>query len=100
MIVVIAVRTERSPTTAVSPLSIDAVQVTVTASEATADSVSGKETVAPSSPEAFPTLSVGRALAAVTALVAALASVFANPPVSVQLAFAVSVAPRSASTTV
>ena len=55
---------ERSAATAVSPVSNDAVQVTVTASEAAADSVSGKLTSAPSVAEAFPTLSVGRTAAA------------------------------------
>ena len=55
---------ERSAAAAVSPVPNDAVQVTVTAAEAAADSVSGKEMTAPSVAEAFPMLSVGRAAAA------------------------------------
>ena len=60
LIVAVLVVVKRSAATAVSLLSIDAVQVTVTAAEAAAVSVSGKAMTAPSVAEAFPTLSVGR----------------------------------------
>ena len=99
-IVAVLLSLARSAAAAVSPVSNDAMHCTDTISPGAADSVSGNLISEPSVAEAFPTLSVGRVLAAATALVGALASVFANPPVSVQLAFAVSVAPRSAATTV
>ena len=89
----------RSAATAVLPLSIDAVQVAVTCSVPASDSVAVNCTPSASVPEASATLSVGFVPLA-TGLVAALASVFAKPPASVQSAFAASVAPRSAATTV
>ena len=95
-------RSVKSSDSAVSPLSIDAVQVAVTACVLASDSVTVKVTPLPSVAEAPATLSSGSvALSfAVTAFVGALASLFANAPTSVQLAFAVSAAPRSSSTTV
>ena len=90
------------PAMAVSPVSTDVAQFTVTVCVLAADSVTVKVTGLPSVAEASATLSSGSVplSSAVTALVGALASVFANPPSSVQLACAVSAAPRSASTTV
>ena len=100
LIVAVPVVVERSAAAAVSPVSNDAVQVTVAFCEAVADSVTKKKMFKPSFPSASATLSVGRVLAAATAPVGALESVFANPPLSVQLALTLSIAPRSASTTV
>ena len=90
------------PEAAVSPVSTDVAHSTVTVCVLAADSVTVKVTSSPSTAEASATLSSGSVplSSAVTALVGALASVFANPPRSVQLALAVSAAPRSASTTV
>ena len=86
---------------AVSPVSTEVAQSTVTVCALAAESRTVKVTGLPSVACASATLSSGRAPSpAATALVGALASVFANPPLSVQLAFAVRVAPRSASTTV
>ena len=69
----------KSPDPAVSPLSADAAQSTVTACVLAADSRTVKVTAWPSVADALPTLSTG---ARPTAPVGALASVFANPPLS------------------
>ena len=59
---VAADRSTKSASSAVSPISIDAVQVAVKFSLAASDSVTVKVTFPPSSPEASSTLSVGRSL--------------------------------------
>ena len=55
----------RSSATAVSPVSIDAVQVAVTAAAAASDSVTVKVTPSPSLPSASPTFRLGVAGTAV-----------------------------------